>query len=68
MNTILQDITNRTSNIGSLVLLVKNNSEYLDFINHNVPESILARHLSEKIYYLVNNINTPQLCRCEKHD
>jgi len=67
MNTILQDITNRTSNIGSLVLLVKNNSEYLDFINHNVPESILDRQLSEKIYYLVNNINTPQLCRCGKH-
>jgi len=67
MNTITQEIIKRTSNIGSLVLYLKNNREYLDYIHSNIPESVLDRQMSEKIYYLVNGIKSPLNCKCGNH-
>lgn len=67
MSTILQDIKDRTNNIGSLVLFIKSHQEYLDFIEFNIPESIKSRQLSEKIYYLVNQIKTSLDCQCGEH-
>ena len=67
MNTILQDIKDRTNNIGSLVLFIKNHQEYLDFIESNIPDSIKSRQLSEKIYYLANQIKTSLDCQCGEH-
>jgi hypothetical protein len=67
MNTTLQEIINKTSNIGSLVLFVKNHNEYLDFINSNIPKEIQDRQLSEKIYYLVNDIKLALNCECGSH-
>lgn len=67
MNTMLQEIKDKTTNIGSLVLFVKNHKEYLDFINSNVPNEIIDRQLSEKIYYLVNSIESTLNCECGDH-
>ncbi len=67
MNTILQNIKDKTNNIGSLVLFVKNHKEYSDFIDSNIPHLIKDRQLSEKIYYLVNSVKSPLLCKCGEH-
>jgi hypothetical protein len=67
MNMMLQEIKDKTNNIGSLVLFVKNHKEYLDFINSNVPNEIIDRQLSEKIYYLVNSIESTLNCECGEH-
>ena len=67
MNTMIQEIKDKTTNIGSLVLFVKNHKEYLDFINSNVPNEIIDRQLSEKIYYLVNSIESTLNCECGDH-
>ena len=64
MNTLLQDIKDRTNNIGSLVLFIKNHQEYLDFIESNIPYLIKSRQLSEKIFYFVNQIETSLDCQC----
>jgi hypothetical protein len=67
MNTIIQNIKLKSSNIGSLVLFIKNHLEYLDFINSNIPKTIIDRQLSEKIYYVLNEIKHPLNCVCGEH-
>jgi hypothetical protein len=65
---MLETIKNKTKNIGSLILFLKNdkNREYLDFININTPEFLKSEDLVLKIYYLVNDIQKPMLCKCGK--
>ena len=52
-------------NIGALCGFLKNvqNVEYLNYINSNIPDSVLDYDLSEKVWYLVNKSEV-QLCDC----
>lgn len=60
-------IIKKSSNIGSLCIFLKNNMEYLNYINKNIPSEILDRNISEKIYYFINDIKSPLLCECGNH-
>lgn len=53
-------------NIGSLSLFLNNkkNHDYLDYLNNNIPSGVLNFKISEKVYYLINNINHVLLCSC----
>lgn len=64
---MIEDIKKMTGNIGSLVLFIKNNEEYLNYLNSNIPVEVLDRKVSEKVYYLVNDIKSPILCLCGNH-
>lgn len=39
---------------------------YLDYINEHIPEFILDKSISEKLYYFFNNLTEPFLCDCGK--
>jgi hypothetical protein len=65
----LDFFTSRLSNIGAFCIFLKNpkNSNYLDYLNSNIPNAVLDRSIPEKIYYLINQIKKPLLCYCGKH-
>lgn len=39
---------------------------YLDYINEHIPDFILDKSISEKLYYFFNNLTEPFLCDCGK--
>ena len=55
-----------TTNIGSLCIFLKNkkNINYLDYMNSHIPIQILDRNMAEKVYYIVNDIKDPIVCKC----
>jgi len=59
-------IREKSKNIGSLVLFLKNpkNIEYLDIINNSVPIEILDESLVIKIWYYINDIKHVLVCEC----
>jgi hypothetical protein len=59
----------RSNNIGSLTFFLSRpvNIEYLDYLNSNIPRSIIDRQISEKVYYFLNNIENVLLCKCNEH-
>jgi hypothetical protein len=66
---MLEEIIKMTKNIGSLSLFLNNpkNIEYLKYLNSNIPKETIDFKTSEKLYYLVNNINSLLLCNCGEH-
>lgn len=64
MDTFLETLKNKSHNIGGLVNFVSKRVEYLTYIEKNIPEQILDRTLTEKLYYIVNNIKDILLCDC----
>lgn len=67
MDTFLETLKNKSHNIGGLVNFVSKRVEYLTYIEKNIPEQILDRTLTEKLYYIVNNIKDILLCDCGNH-
>lgn len=67
MDTYLQTIKEKSTNIGALINFITKRKEFLEFINQNTPTEILERQLSEKIYYLLNGIREPLCCDCGNH-
>ena len=67
MRDFIVDMAN--NNIGSLCLFLKadKNSNYLEYLNSNLPDFALERNISEKVYYFVNNIIKPLNCVCGDH-
>lgn len=67
MRDFIVDMAN--NNIGSLCLFLKSdkNSNYLEYLNSNLPDFVLERNISEKVYYFVNNITKPLICICGDH-
>lgn len=62
-------IDRANNNIGSLCIFLKStkNSDYLEYLNRSLPDFVLERSLSEKVYYFVNGITEPLLCICGEH-
>ena len=67
MRDFIVDMAN--NNIGSLCVFLKatKNSDYLEYLNSNLPDFVLERSISEKVYYFVNNITRPLVCICGDH-
>jgi hypothetical protein len=66
---MLEEIIKMTNNIGSLCLFLNNpkNIEYMEYINSNVPKETTYFKISERIYYLINDIKELLLCECGDH-
>jgi len=62
-------IENMSKNMGSLSLFLNNpkNINILCFLNNSIPTEINLRKISEKVYYLINKVNTLLLCDCGSH-
>ena len=59
-----EEIIRMSSNIGSLVLYLKNRPDWILHIDENIPLGASCLSISEKIYYYVNNIEDILLCGC----
>jgi hypothetical protein len=68
-NFMKELIMKMSNNIGSLSLFLNNpkNIDYLNYLNDNVPVEIFNFKISEKVYYLLNNIDELLICSCGKH-
>jgi hypothetical protein len=66
---MIDQIIKMSDNIGSLSLFLNNpkNIEYLNFLNNKIPLEARKLKTSEKVYYLINDINEPILCECGEH-
>ncbi len=60
-------IVNMSKNIGSLILFLKNRSDWIDHINQNIPIGCLNLSISEKIHYYINKIDHLLVCGCGNH-
>lgn len=67
MIELLKEMANK--NIGSLSLFLLNekNKDYLEYLNNNIPSEILHLKVSEKLYYLINDLKELLLCECGQH-
>ena len=65
---MLEFFKEKAINIGSLTSFLANekNKIYLDYLNNNIPNFVLDKTTSEKVWFLVNGVHEPQLCKCGK--
>lgn len=63
---MLKLIKEKSKNIGALSNFLKKpiNNKYVNFINSNIPSSAKDLKISEKLYYLLNDIKEIELCSC----
>ena len=59
-------IVKKSSNIGSLILFLKNpkNKEYVDLINSSIPVEVVDESLVIKVWYFLNGFQSRLVCGC----
>jgi hypothetical protein len=59
-------IVKKSSNIGSLILFLKNpkNKEYVDLINSSIPVEVVDESLVVKVWYFLNGFQSRLVCGC----
>lgn len=64
-----EELYSRKSNLGALSWFLQKevNSEYLKYLEENIPTECKDLPMGEKVWYYFNEEKTPQLCICGKH-